>query len=125
MTISIRKNRKAHFNPSQYNRRIRMSSTLSTELRKTLGFRSFPICKNDEVFVISGKYKGKIGKVTSVSRRDYKVTVDNCTCVVNGKMTNDFVDASNLCIIKMNSDRKCVMKKKNACEAKRERMRNE
>lgn len=124
MTISIRRNRKAHFNPSQYNRRIRMSSSLSADLRKVLNFRSFPISKNDEVVVISGRYKGKTGTVTSVNRREYKVSIDSCTKIINGKTVNDLVDASNLRITKMNVNRECVTKKRQAMKKKREEIKN-
>ncbi|XP_040195239.1 60S ribosomal protein L26-like [Rana temporaria] len=49
-----------------------MSSPLSEELRQKYNVRSMPICKDDEVQVVRGHYKGQqIGKVVQVYRKEY------------------------------------------------------
>ncbi|RVD92902.1 60S ribosomal L26 [Tubulinosema ratisbonensis] len=97
ISSSRRKQRKAHFTANPSERRIRMSSTLSKELRTKYGFRSFPIRTNDKVTVIAGKFKNKSGTVVQVRRKDYKVYVDCCEGLRrNGKKKYIGIDASNL-----------------------------
>ncbi|KAM0687942.1 60S ribosomal protein L26A [Conglomerata obtusa] len=110
-----RKNRKAHHDPSQYNRRIRMSSTLSKPLREAYNFRSIPIVSGDEVVVRAGVFKGKSGRVVSVKRREYKVHVDGCVKVVNGQSVSVGLAASLLKITKLeekNGRKEVLMRKK-------------
>lgn len=64
--------------------------------------------------MISGKYKGRTGKVTNVSRREYKVYVEGCSRIINGQARGDPIDASNLQIVKFSMDfkRKEILEKK-------------
>ncbi|GKT28370.1 Ribosomal protein L26/L24, eukaryotic/archaeal like protein [Aduncisulcus paluster] len=77
-TSSARVQRKRHFNAPSHERRVRMSSRLSTELRKEHGRRSLPVCIDDEVKVISGRFKGNEGKVVRVARASYAIFVEKC-----------------------------------------------
>lgn len=114
VSISRRKNRKRHFDESQHNRRIRMSSTLSKPLRQKYNFRSIPVVTGDEVVVRAGQFKGKSGRVLSVKRREYKVHVDGCAKVVNGQSQSVGLAASLLKITKLEEKkgRKQVLEKK-------------
>ena len=99
-TMSRRKNRKAHFSANSEERRIRMSSGLSKELREKYGFRSYPIRSGDKVEVLTGKFKGRRGTVVDVRRKKYKVYVDTCEASkVNGHKVRVGIDASNLRIV--------------------------
>ncbi|KAM0673829.1 hypothetical protein GVAV_002667 [Gurleya vavrai] len=120
------KARKAHFDPSNFNRRKRMASTLSKPLRSLYSFRSFPVVTGDEVIVRSGEFKGKSGKVLAVKRREYKVYVDGCAKVINGKSVNIGIAASKLQITKLDetNGRKVILeKKKNAFIKKKEEIK--
>lgn len=115
VTSSRRKNRKAHFTAPAHERRIRMSSRLSKDLRKKYGFHSFPVRKNDKVTVISGAHKGKTGAVVGVRRSLYKVYVEGIkNTKSNGQERMIGIDASNLMITEftLEYDRKEQLEKK-------------
>lgn len=115
-----RNNRKAHFTADSTERRIRMSSPLSRELRAKYGFKSFPIRIKDKVTVMSGKFKGKTGSIVSVRRRSYKVFVDTCErSKVNGQAIKVGIDASNCLITELTQefDRPRILEKKKVARA--------
>jgi len=60
-------------------KRKMLSSTLSKELRKELGKRSFPLRKNDTVKIMRGKFKGKTGKITEVNYQKGTVFIEKIT----------------------------------------------
>lgn len=106
VTSSRRKQRKAHFNAPSSERRIRMSATLSSDLRKRFGIRSVPIRKNDEVLIAHGKHQSKEGKVTLVSRSKYIIHVEKITRdKVNGQPVNIGIHPSNVIITKLQADK--------------------
>lgn len=96
---SRRKMRKAHYTADANTVRIMMSSRLSKDLRSAYGFKTFPIHSGDIVTVTTGKFKGKEGKVLTVSRKTRKITVDGCN---NAKASGGNIlypmDASNVTI---------------------------
>lgn len=53
-----------------------MSATLDRDLRDAHGCRSLPICKDDEVKIMTGKLKGREGKVTCVYRKRFYILVE-------------------------------------------------
>jgi len=119
-TSGRRKQRKAHFTASNGERRIRMSSHLSKELRREYGFRSFPIRVGDTVIVNGGKFNKKEGVVSQVKYSEYKVYIEGCFVTKNDG-TNVLVptNSSNLTIIKFflgQGRDKQLEKKKNARE---------
>ena len=96
---SRRKMRKAHFTADANTIRIMMSSRLSKDLRAAYGFKTFPIHSGDIVSVTTGKFKGKEGKVLTVSRKTRKVTVEGCSNIkASGGTVLYPIDASNLII---------------------------
>eukprot|EP00013_Stygamoeba_regulata_P022259 CAMPEP_0177646760 /NCGR_PEP_ID=MMETSP0447-20121125/9939_1 /TAXON_ID=0 /ORGANISM="Stygamoeba regulata, Strain BSH-02190019" /LENGTH=145 /DNA_ID=CAMNT_0019149301 /DNA_START=134 /DNA_END=571 /DNA_ORIENTATION=- len=76
VSSSRRKNRKRHFTAPSSARRMIMSAHLSKELREKHNIRSLPIRKGDEVQVITGSYKEREGKVTSVYRKKFVVHIE-------------------------------------------------
>lgn len=112
---SRRKQRKALYTSNIAQRRIIMSSRLSKELRKTWGFKSFPIHSNDIVIVKTGSFKGKEGKVESVNRSNFKVTVEGCTKTkMNGGSVLYPIHPSNVEIkeLSLDENRKAALEKK-------------
>lgn len=74
-----RRQRKAVFTATTFERRRRMAVPLSRDLRTRYGRRSLPVRKGDTVRVLSGSYLGREERVARVNRRDYSVTLDNVT----------------------------------------------
>lgn len=127
-SVSRRKQRKAMFTANTDEKRVMMSSHLSKELRAEWGFRAFPVHSQDVVVVKSGKFKGKEGKVESVSRMIRKVTVDGCTMPKSSGGTILYpMDTSNLEIKQLYIDqdrRESLEKKKVVYEATKTKYAN-
>lgn len=82
MTISPhspRRQRRAGYNATTFERRLRMTVPLSRELRARFHRRSVPVRKGDTVRVMKGSYVGREERVQKVDRRGYTVTLDNVT----------------------------------------------
>jgi len=79
VSSSRRKSRKAHFQAPSSERRIRMSSPLSAELRKKYNVRSMPIRKDDVVTVVRGTFKKREGKVITCFRKKYVIHIERLT----------------------------------------------
>ncbi|KAF7684576.1 60S ribosomal protein L26-2 [Astathelohania contejeani] len=121
VSISRRKNRKAHYTAGPAERARRMSSRLSKEQRELHGIKTMPINVGDAVKVMSGVFKGKEGSVTEIIPEKYVVYVDVCENVmVNGQKKPVGIDASNLMIVKlnMNPERNNFFKLRNEMKAK-------
>uniref|UniRef100_A0A7S1GLB9 50S ribosomal protein L24, chloroplastic n=1 Tax=Cyclophora tenuis TaxID=216820 RepID=A0A7S1GLB9_CYCTE len=76
VTSSRRKQRCKHFSSSSSARRRLMSATLSKDLREKYNCRAIPVCKEDEVKIMTGKLKGREGRVTQVYRKRFYIIVD-------------------------------------------------
>ncbi len=74
-----RRQRRAVFTASTFERRKRMTVPLSRDLRSRFGRRSLPVRKGDTVRVLAGSFVGREERVAKVNRRDYSVTLDNVT----------------------------------------------
>lgn len=72
-------NRKKYHNGNSNEKRIFMSSKLCKDLRKNCLKKTMCIRKGDEVKVIRGVQKGKVGKVIQCSRKEIFVYVDSIT----------------------------------------------
>jgi large subunit ribosomal protein L26e len=106
VTSSRRKQRKAHFSAPSHERRIRMSATLSKDLRAKFGIRSAPIRKDDEILIRHGKHAEKEGKVTLVSRSKYVIHVEKVAREkVNGQTVQIGIHPSNVIITKLHADK--------------------
>merc|ERR1712086_923128 len=78
--------------------------------------RSMPIRKDDEVQVMSGHFKGREGKVTSVYRRRYVIHIERVTREkADGRTVDVGIHSSNVKItkLKLDKDRKKILERKN------------
>eukprot|EP01133_Synstelium_polycarpum_P015315 gene15315-18144_t len=116
VSSSRRKSRKAHFTASSGERRIRMSSPLSKELRAKYNVRSMPIRKDDEIKVVTGDHKNHEGKVVACYRKKYVVHIDKLTVTkANGNSVQIGIHPSKVVItkLKLDNDRKNLLERKN------------
>ena len=74
-----RKQRKYVYNMPLHLKQKLMSATLDKVFRKKLGRRNLEIKKGDEVKVMRGKLKGKVGKINEVNRKKIKASLENVT----------------------------------------------
>ncbi|MEK6907512.1 MAG: 50S ribosomal protein L24 [Nanoarchaeota archaeon] len=98
-----RKQRKYLYNAPLHLRRRFLSVSLSKELRKKLGKRNIPVVKDDEVKIMTGQHKGKIGKITKVNTRKIRVYVDQAYRLkLDGSKSFYPIHPSNLMITNLN-----------------------
>ncbi len=76
---SPRRQRKALYTASTFERRRRMTVPLSRDLRRRFHARSLPVRRGDTVRVLSGSFVGREERVAKVDRRAYAVVLDNVT----------------------------------------------
>ena len=72
----IRKQKKYRHNAPLHIRHKFLSANLSKELRKKYGKKSLSVRKGDEVLVLRGSFRKKIGKIVSVDLKRGKVVID-------------------------------------------------
>lgn len=118
-----RKQRKYLHNLPLHLKQKLMGSALDKLLRKKYNIRSLEVRKGDEVKIMRGKFKKKVGKVLEVNRKDMKVQVEGITLTKkDGNKVNVWFHPSKLKIIKIDdSDKKRIEVKqeiKNAQENK-------
>ncbi|KAJ3096909.1 60S ribosomal protein L26, partial [Physocladia obscura] len=115
VSSSRRNSRKAHFSaPSSIRRKI-MSSPLSKELREKYKVRSLPIRVDDEVEVVRGSHKGRVGKVIAVYRKKWVIHIEKLTREKsNAQSVQLGVDPSKVKIttIKLDKDRVDLLARK-------------
>ncbi len=70
------KQRKYQYTMPKHEVHKAVSAPLSRELRKKKGFRSLPVVKGDKVLIVSGKHKGKSGKVTRVNYSTQRIFIE-------------------------------------------------
>merc|ERR1711981_1398682 len=113
-----RRSRRAHFSAPSHLRRKVMSAALSKELRGKYNVRSMPICKDDEVKIVRGKFKGEqTGKVITVYRKKYIIHVERIQREkAGGQSVHIGISPSNVVITKMKlgKDRKDLLAAKRA-----------
>jgi large subunit ribosomal protein L24 len=92
-----RKQRKYRANVPNHLKHKLMSANLSKELRTKHGKRNFPIRKEDNVRIMKGEFKGKVGKIDVIDTKKLRVGIAgiNRTKKDGGKVAVWF-DASNL-----------------------------
>ncbi|KAJ6107815.1 hypothetical protein N7523_009138 [Penicillium sp. IBT 18751x] len=106
LASSRSKSRKAHFSAPSSERRVRMSATLSKELREKYNVRSIPLRKDDEVTIVRGSNKGREGKITTVYRLKYVVHVERVVREkTNGQSVPLGISPSNCVITKLHLDK--------------------
>jgi len=101
------KQRKYRANAPSHIRIKLMSATLSKELRKKHGRRTFPLKKGDLVKIMSGEFRRKTGKIDLVNSRKLKVTIEGINRVKkDGTKIGVFLNPSNLQIKELNLEDK-------------------
>lgn len=100
---------------------------LSKELRKKYGKRAMQVRKDDVVRVITGKYKGKEGKVVDVNVKKGYVNIENLKIKrADGKEVYVKFDASNLVIKELNlNDTRRFKEKKKAEKKQKQKLERE
>jgi large subunit ribosomal protein L24 len=73
------KQRKRAYEADLNTRRDMLSSHLSKELRAQYNRRSLPVRKGDEVKVVRGNSKGKVGKISAIDYKNYVVFIEGIT----------------------------------------------
>jgi large subunit ribosomal protein L24 len=76
---SPRRQRKALYDATTFERRRLMAVPLSRELRRRFHRRNLPLRKGDTVRVTSGSFVGREERVAKIDRRGLAVTLDNVT----------------------------------------------
>jgi len=76
---SPRRQRKAMYTATTFERRRRMTVPLSRELRRRFRTRAVPVRKGDTVRVLSGSFAGREERVARLDRRAYALVLDNIT----------------------------------------------
>merc|ERR1712014_425120 len=100
---SRRKNRMRHFTASSMERCLMMKSPLTSELKKVHRINAVLVRKGDWVRVVRGMFRGRTGKVTSVSRNNWVVNIKGVkTEKVNGHTVAVGIDPSKCIITKLN-----------------------
>ena len=105
--------------PLHIKRRL-LSINLSKDLRKKYGKRNVVARKGDNVKVMSGKFKGKTGKILQIFTKKSKVTVEGIQVKkMDGSKANIKLHPSNMQITELNlTDSKRMQTKKT--ESKKE-----
>ena len=75
-TIKPQKSRKQAYTAPMHTKSKSIVGHLSERLRKEIGTRSVPLRKGDTVKVMSGSFKNKEGKITSINRTTKKVYIE-------------------------------------------------
>ncbi|ORY32409.1 ribosomal protein L24, partial [Rhizoclosmatium globosum] len=115
VSSSRRNSRKAHFSAPSHLRRKMMSAALSKELREKYQVRSLPIRQDDEVEVVRGSHKGRVGKVVAVYRKKWVIHIEKLTKEkANNQSVQLGVDPSKVKIttIKLDKDRLNLLQRK-------------
>ena len=119
-----RKQRKYRANAPLHIKRKMLSANFSKELRKKYGKRNFPLIKGDDVIVMRGEFKDKMGKIANINLKKIKVAIDGIyKSKKDGTKISIKFDPSNLQIRELNLDdpkrkkaleRKLIYQNKNA-----------
>ncbi|MGC2289615.1 MAG: 50S ribosomal protein L24 [Thermoplasmata archaeon] len=98
-----RKQRRAAFNASAFDRHRQMTVALSRDLRSRYKRRALPLRKGDTVRIISGSFKGREERVSKVDMRSLRVTLDSVTIKkVDQKLKPLPIRSSHLILTRLN-----------------------
>ena len=121
-----RKQRKYAAKAPLHIKRKLLSVNLSKELRKKIGKRNAVVRKGDNVKVMTGKFKGKTGKIIQVFTKKTKVTVEGIQVKKqDGSKANIKLQPSNLQIIELDmNDKKRISNSNKKTESKENKQEN-
>ncbi|MBU3923676.1 MAG: 50S ribosomal protein L24 [Nanoarchaeota archaeon] len=99
-----RKQVKFRANAPNHIKRTFMGATLDKKLREKYGRRNIEVRKGDEVKVMRGKFKGKLGKVGDVDVKNTRVQIDGLQrSKAGGEKLVTWFHPSNLKIVVLNT----------------------
>jgi large subunit ribosomal protein L24 len=102
-----RKQRKYRANAGFQIKHRMLASNLSEELRKKYSRRSFAIRIGDKVKIMSGEFKGKVGKISLISIKKSKVAIEGVQFTKkDGTKINSMFHCSNLQVQELNLEDK-------------------
>lgn len=111
-SVQPRKQRKYRYNAPLHIKGKFLNTHLTSELRKKYGKRSARLRVDDKVKVMRGQFRGKLGKVESVSVKKIRVYIEGIEVVKkDGTKTRYPIDPSNLMITELSLDDKKRMEK--------------
>ena len=94
-----------------------MGASLSKELRKKHNTRSVSVRKGDEVKIMKGEFKGKIGKINKVNIKKQRVAIEGMqNKKKDGTKINVYFNSSNLQIQNLVEDKRRFKKIKDSKE---------
>ena len=130
LTSKPSKQRKRLFTAPLHVRYKILSAPLAPELREKYGFRSLPVRVGDKVQVMRGDFKGFEGKILSVDRKKFRITIEGITREkVDGTTINVPIHPSKVMITELNLDdkwrRKIIERKSKAKEELKRRKEEE
>ena len=130
LTSKPSKQRKRLYTAPLHIRYKLLAAPLAPELREKYGFRSLPVRVGDKVQVLRGDFKGFEGKVLSVNRKKFRITIEGITREkVDGTTINVPIHPSKVMITELNLDdkwrRKIIERKSKAKEELERRRRME
>ncbi|MCD6241561.1 50S ribosomal protein L24 [Candidatus Bathyarchaeota archaeon] len=130
LTSKPSKQRKRLFTAPLHVRYKILSAPLAPKLREKYGFRSLPVRVGDKVQVMRGDFKGFEGKILSVDRKKFRITIEGITREkVDGTTINVPIHPSKVMITELNLDdkwrRKIIERKSKAKEELKRRKEEE
>jgi len=130
LTSKPSKQRKRLFTAPLHVRYKILSAPLAPELREKYGFRSLPVRVGDKVQVMRGDFKGFEGKVLSVDRKKFRITIEGITREkVDGTTINVPIHPSKVMITELNLNdkwrRKIIERKSKAKKELKKRKEEE
>ncbi len=121
-----RKQRKYLHNLPLHLKQKLMAATLDKDLRKKYGIRNIEVRKGDEVYVMRGKFKKRIGKIVEVDLKNSRIAIENIQNTKrDGNKVNVWLHPSKVKIKTLNTDDKMRLttkqteKKENATQDKK------
>jgi len=129
LTSKPSKQRKRLYNAPLHIRYKLLSAPLAPELREKYGFRSLPVRVGDKVQVLRGDFKGFEGKVLSVDRKKFRISIEGITREkVDGTTINVPIHPSKVMITELNLDdkwRRKIIERKSKAREELEKMKAE
>jgi len=109
-SIAPKKQRKYRANAPLHLRTKMLAAHLVKELRAKYKKRSIPVRKGDKVKILRGNFKGTIGEIEQVDRKNYRVYIKGAERKKSeGQPASRYpIDPSNITIIELKLDDKHV-----------------
>ncbi len=102
-----RKQRKYLHNLPLHLKQKLMGAALDKDLRKQYGIRSIEVRKGDEVCIMRGKFKKRVGKIVDVDLKNSRIAIENIQNTKrDGNKVNVWIHSSKVKIKKLDDNDK-------------------